>query len=136
MKDTLRRLVKAGIWVEVTTLLIEGDNDSDDTLREMAEFIANDLGKHVPWHLSAFFPNYKMKEHHATKVETLQRAKRIGEAAGLQYIYLGNVSVNGTTHCPKCDTVLVERAGYSPSIKMLENGHCFACKKEIEGVWK
>jgi len=135
VKDTLRRMVAAGIWVEITTLLIEGDNDSDQDLKEMAEFIANDLGIHVPWHLSAFYPNYKMKTRLPTKVDTLKRAKRIGQEAGLQYIYLGNVSVNGTTHCPKCDTILVERSGYSPDVKMLDRGCCHACEREIEGVW-
>ena len=135
IKDTLRRMVKAGIWVEVTTLIIPGENDSDRDLTEMAEFIANDLGKHVPWHLSAFFPNYKMMDHEATKVETLKRAKKIGEKAGLAYIYLGNVSENGTTHCPQCDTVLIERSGYSPNIKKFDNGHCLTCQREIEGVW-
>jgi len=135
VKDTLRRMVKEGIWVEVTTLLIEGDNDSDDALREMAAFIANDLGKHVPWHLSAFFPNYKMQDHDATKLETLQRAKRIGEEAGLEYIYLGNVPVHSTTCCPKCNAELIDRAGYSTSIKNFEDGHCLSCGHEIEGVW-
>ncbi len=84
----------------------------------------------MPWHLSTFFPNYKIQDHDVTKVETLQRAKRIGEEAGLQYIYLDNVAVNGTTHCPKCDIILVERAGYSPNIKMLETGHCLTCDKD------
>lgn len=82
VKDTLRQMVKEGIWVEVTTLLIEGENDSDDDLREMAAFIANDLGKHVPWHLSAFHPDYKMMDHERTKLETLQRAKEIGKKQG------------------------------------------------------
>ena len=136
VKDTLRKMVAAGIWVEVTTLLIEGQNDSDKDLMEMAEFIANDLGKDVPWHLSAFFPNYKMMDHDATKRETLLRAKEIGEKAGLSYIYLGNVALNADTHCPECDTLLIDRTRYRVSENALNEGHCPHCDKAIEGVWK
>ena len=136
VKDTLRRMVKAGIWVEVTTLIIPGENDSDEDLREMAEFIANDLGQHVPWHLSAFFPNYKMMDHEATKLETLERAKRIGQEAGLEYIYLGNVPVHGDTYCPDCNTLLIDRTGYTVTTNMLKEGHCPKCNREIEGIWK
>ena len=135
VKDTLRRMVDAGIWVEVTTLLIEGDNDSDRDLKEMAEFIAHDLGKHVPWHLSAFHPDYKMLDHNATGLETLQRAKKIGQEAGLQYIYLGNVPVHGDTHCPDCGELLIDRTGYTVTVNKLKEGHCPKCNREIEGVW-
>ena len=136
VKDTLRRMVKAGIWVEVTTLLIEGENDSDNDIKEMAEFIKNDLGAHVPWHLSAFHPDYKMLDHERTKLETLQRAKKIGEEAGLYYIYLGNVPVHGDTYCPDCGELLIDRTGYTITVNKLENGHCPKCRREIEGVWK
>ncbi len=136
VKDTLRRMVKAGIWVEVTTLLIEGENDSDDDIRGMAEFIRNDLGPHVPWHLSAFHPDYKMLDHHRTGLETLQRAKRIGKEAGLYYIYLGNVPVHGDTHCPECSELLVDRTGYSIAVNRLRDGHCPKCGREIEGIWE
>lgn len=136
VKDTLRRMVAAGIWVEVTTLLIEGDNDSDKDLTQMAEFIANDLGKHVPWHLSAFHPDYKMLEHNPTGLATLQRAKKIAQKAGLQYIYLGNVPVHGDTYCPQCGELLIDRTGYSVTVNNIIDGHCPKCNREIEGVWK
>jgi len=136
VKETLRRMVGEGIWVEVTTLIISGENDSDHTLHEMAEFIANDLGKHVPWHLSAFHPDYKMLDHEATRLETLMRAKKRAEEAGLYYVYLGNVPVHGDTHCPECGTLLIDRTGYAVSVNKLEAGHCPHCKREIEGVWK
>ncbi len=135
VKDTLRRMVAAGIWVEVTTLLIEGDNDSDKDLTEMAEFIANDLGKHVPWHLSAFHPDYKMLDHNVTTLHTLERAKKIGQKAGLHYIYLGNVPVNGDTYCPECGELLIDRTGYSIALDKLKEGHCPKCNREIEGIW-
>ncbi len=135
VKDTLRRMVKAGIWVEVTTLIIPGENDSEQALREMAKFIAEDLGKTVPWHLSAFFPNYKMKDTEATKLETLQHAKQIGKEAGLQYIYLGNVPVDGNTYCPHCETLLVSRRGYNVIDHKVEKGFCPHCSAPIEGRW-
>ncbi len=135
VKDTLRRMVKAGIWVEVTTLLIEGENDSDTTLEEMANFIANDLGVDVPWHLSAFYPNYKMSEHQATGIDTLQRAERIGKKAGLKHIYLGNVPIAGNTYCPECDTLLIDRTGYNVTTNRLKEGSCPHCSKPIAGVW-
>jgi len=135
VKDTLRRMVKAGIWVEVTTLLIEGDNDSDEALRQMASFIADDLGVDVPWHLSAFYPNYKMSEHQATGLATLQRAEQIGKKAGLKHIYLGNVPIAGNTYCPECDTLLIDRAGYNVTTNRLQDGSCPHCSKSIAGVW-
>ncbi|NPA81415.1 MAG: AmmeMemoRadiSam system radical SAM enzyme [Epsilonproteobacteria bacterium] len=136
VKDTLRMMVSEGIWVEVTTLLIEGENDKDEDLEAMANFIANELGRHVPWHLSAFHPDYKMTDHKWTGIETLQRAKRIGEKAGLYYIYLGNVPVHGDTHCPNCGELLIDRTGYSVVVNNLKDGHCPKCNREIEGVWK
>jgi len=135
VKDTLRRMVDEGIWVEVTTLIIPDENDSDKDLQEMAEFIANDLGKHIPWHLSAFHPDYKMLDKERTKLETLERAKKIGQKAGLQYIYLGNVPVHGDTYCPECGELLIDRTGYSVTVNKLEDGHCPKCQHKIEGVW-
>ena len=136
VKDTLRRMVKAGIWVEVTTLLIEGENDSDEDLKEMAAFIASELGTHVPWHLSAFSPNYKMMDHQTTGLDTLLRAKKIGEAAGLDYIYLGNVAVEGNTHCPQCQSLLINRKGYSIDNSAMQEGVCPECQHSIKGIWK
>ena len=136
VKNTLRRMVKAGIWVEVTTLIIPGENDSDEELKAMAEFIANDLGKHVPWHLSAFYPDYKMLDHESTKLETLQRAKKIGQKAGLDYIYLGNVPVQGDTYCPGCGELLIDRTEYSVTVNKLIEGQCPKCDRKIEGLYR
>ncbi len=135
IKDTLRRMVDAGIWVEVTTLLIEGENDSNEDLKAMANFIANDLGRHVPWHLSAFHPDYKMKDHKWTGIETLKRASDIAKKAGLYYVYMGNVAVHGDTYCPDCGALLIDRAGYSVTINNLAEGHCSKCNRAIEGIW-
>ena len=129
-------MLDAGIWVEVTTLLIEGQNDSNEDLKGMADFIVHDLGKSVPWHLSAFSPNYKMLDHQVTQVSTLQRAKQIGEKAGLEHIYLGNVPVNIHTCCPECQTTLVDRSGYNITSMMEQEGVCHNCSKKITGVWR
>jgi pyruvate formate lyase activating enzyme len=136
VKDTLKRMVDKGIWVEVTTLLIEGENDSDDDIKEMAEFIKNELGAHVPWHLTAFHPDYKMLDYERTGLETLLRAQKIGNDIGLYYIYLGNVPVHGDTHCPDCNELLIDRTGYTITVNKLKNGHCPKCQREIEGIWK
>ncbi len=136
VKETLRNMLKEGIWVEVTTLLIEGENDSDADLKAMAVFIANELGKHVPWHLSAFHPDYKMQDHESTKLQTLERAKEIALEAGLEYVYLGNVPVHGDTYCPDCHALLIDRTGYSVTQNQLVDGHCPKCNRALEGVWK
>ena len=136
VKETLRGMIKEGIWVEVTTLLIEGENDSNEDLEAMASFIANDLGVHVPWHLSAFHPDYKMQDHEYTKLQTLQRANDIAKKAGLFYVYMGNVPVHGDTYCPDCGTLLIDRTGYTITKNSLVEGDCPKCQRVIEGVWK
>jgi len=136
VKDTLRSMVREGIWVEVTTLLIEGENDSQADLEAMASFIANDLGVHIPWHLSAFHPDYKMQDHQYTKLHTLERAKKIAKDAGLLYVYMGNVPVHGDTYCPDCNTLLIDRTGYAIAQNSLVDGHCPKCNRAIEGVWR
>jgi pyruvate formate lyase activating enzyme len=136
VKATLKQMVQSGIWVEVTTLLIEGHNDSDEQIASMAQFIAQELGRYVPWHLSAFYPNYKMKEHSATKLSTLLKAKTIAKKLGLQYIYLGNVGVEENTKCPHCKSLLISRSGYGNIIEHSKDGKCLTCSNIIEGVWK
>lgn len=135
VKDTLKRMIKVGIWVEVTTLLIEGENDSDKDIEEMARFIKEELGTHVPWHLSAFHPDYKMLDHNATGLDTLNRAKEIGRQVGLHYIYLGNVPVHANTECPQCGELLIDRTGYNITVNKLIDGKCPKCQRDIEGVW-
>ncbi len=136
VKETLKLMVKSGIWIEVTTLLIEGDNDSNKDLEEMADFIANELGRYVPWHLSAFHPDYKVLDKPPTSIQTLQKAYKIAKEAGLYYVYLGNVPVRADTYCPNCQTLLIDRSGYNVITNNLIDGQCPKCKREIEGVWK
>ena len=136
VKDTLRLMANEGIWIEVTTLLIEGENDKNEQLEEMAEFIAGELGDFVPWHLSAFHPDYKMKDHNTTELKTLQRAYAIAKKAGLHYVYLGNVAVSGDTYCPNCGKLLIDRTGYSVTVNNIIQGCCPNCNTIIEGVWE
>jgi pyruvate formate lyase activating enzyme len=135
VKRTLKHLVQLGIFIEITTLIIEGVNDSDEELRAMADFIVNELDKSVPWHLSAFHPDYKMMETPRTSVATLQRAYKIGREAGLEYVYLGNVRTDFATSCPQCHQPLIKRQGFTTLSNHLEDGKCLHCHTPIVGVW-
>jgi len=88
--DSIKYMKEAGIWLEVTTLIIPGENDSDEELTQIAKFIAG-VDKEMPWHISRFRPDYKFIDHNATPVKTLERARDIGRQQGLNHIYLGNV---------------------------------------------
>jgi pyruvate formate lyase activating enzyme len=98
--DSLREMKRLGIWIEVTTLVVPGVNDDPAELENAAKFVANDLGVDTPWHISRFFPAYKMTDASPTAVATLQRARQIGLEAGLRYVYLGNVRGEENTFCP------------------------------------
>ena len=135
--DAMRLYKKLGIWIEVTTLLIPGRNDDESELRDVAGFIKSDLGEEVPWHLSRFFPAYKMEEIPVTPVESLRRAERIGREAGLLHVYIGNApELRGEdTCCPGCHTVLIRRAGLALIENRLKDGGCPACQRPVAGVW-
>jgi len=134
---TLKALVASGVWVEVTTLIVPGMNDSDEELGDIAGFIAGQLGRGVPWHVSRFHGDYRMADSPATPIETLERACRIGSEAGLRYIYSGNVPghADERTRCPACGEVLIDRRGYSIRDNRLSEGACGTCGEQIEGVW-
>jgi len=129
-----------GFWLEIVTLIIPGFNDSDEELGDIARFLSG-LSPSIPWHVTAFHKDYKMQDPDNTTPETLLRAARIGEAAGLQYIYAGNlpgrVGRYEDTRCPRCQTTLIRRMGY----RILEDrltgrGSCFSCRQPIPGVWR
>ena len=136
VKNSIKMMVKEGIWVEVTTLLIEGVNDKEDDLKAMSSFLANEVGDFVPWHLSAFHGDYKMKEHKNTTLDRLLFAKDIALTAGLKYVYLGNVAYPANTYCPNCKEMLIDRSGFNVIINRLEDGKCPNCGTTIEGVWR
>lgn len=134
--ESMKHIVNKGIWLEVTSLIIPGINDSQGELRQMAHFIANELGVDVPWHISRFFPGYKMEDVSPTSLDTLQKAKEAGEEAGLNYIYIGNVpaSADQNTLCPSCLDTLIERYGYQVVANNITNGQCPQCGYRISVV--
>lgn len=132
--DSIRAMKELGIWVEVTTLLIPGRNDSDEELQRSAAFIA-DIDPDMPWHISRFRPDYQYQDSPATGLDALRRAREIGFAAGLSYVYLGNVLEGSDTVCPECQSVLIERMGYETRSLMQGDSHCPDCKHQIAGIF-
>ncbi len=133
--DTIERLVEADIWVEVTTLVIPGENDAPDELRWTAEAIVG-ISPRIPWHVSRFFPAYRLVDRPPTPVETLERAFRIGREVGLRYVYLGNVPGEGEeTRCAECGERLIERSGYRIRANRMNEGACPACGAPVDGVF-
>lgn len=133
--DTIRTLHEAGTWIEVTTLVIPGYNDDDASLEFMASFIAS-VDTAIPWHLSRFFPIYKLLDAPPTPVYILERAGRIGEDAGLKYVYLGNVhGKSAETKCSSCGNVLILRAGFGvKELNISEDNNCMNCGEPFDGV--
>lgn len=133
--DAIRLYYELGVWIEVTTLVIPGVNDSDDELRSIAGFL-HSVGPEVPWHVSQFYPAYKMLDKPVTPMETLQRAEAIGRAAGLRYVYAGNVpgTSGEDTHCYQCGTLLIDRYGFYVVKNRIGAGKCPDCGAVIDGV--
>jgi len=134
--ETIALLRKLGVWVEVTTLLIPGLNDSEDELAELAAFLAS-VDRAMPWHLSRFHPDHEMLDRPPTSQDSIQRARRIGQEAGLRFVYSGNVwgDAGENTFCPACATPLIERCGFSVQAFRLKDGACPKCGERIEGIW-
>jgi pyruvate formate lyase activating enzyme len=128
--DSLKAIREAGIWLEVTTLLIGGLNDSDGELADIAGFIKNELGRDTPWHVSSFFPQYRMLDLPVTSAASIERACRIGADAGLRYVYGGNVNVWQDTRCPECGAVLISRRGYNTDV-MTAGWICGGCGEKV-----
>jgi pyruvate formate lyase activating enzyme len=134
--DTIAGCRDAGIWVEVTTLIIPGLNDSDEELREIASFLAS-LDRAIPWHVSGYYPAYRMAAP-PTPEATLRRAQSIGLDQGLHYVYTGNRPGAGgeDTSCPSCGLVAISRQGFRVTANRLASGTCPQCATHIEGVWR
>ncbi len=133
---SLRWLATSSIWVEVTTLLIPGRNDSDDELEGIAKFIAGEMGVEVPWHVSRYRPDYNYSDSPATPLASVERALKIGSRAGLRYCYGGNTMGHRSesTYCYKCGALLIERSGFSIIANTIRNGRCTYCDAVIDGV--
>lgn len=135
--DTLKAMKKRGIWLEVTTLVIPGQNDSKEELSELARFLATEVGVDTPWHVSRFRPEFEMTDVRATPMETLGLAREIGLEAGLRYVYEGNVpgSDGENTYCYSCHRRLIHRFGFSIVENVVDSNSCCPyCGAGIDGV--
>ena len=136
--ENLKTIRELGWWLEVTTLVIPELNDSQSELSDLAQFIARELGSGTPWHISRFFPQYRMLDRPPTPLERLEVAAQAGRAAGLKYVYQGNLpgGEHGDTVCPQCGLVLVKRRGFTVLENKLASGACSQCGHAVPGVWK
>jgi len=131
--ENIKKIKKAGVWIELTTLLIPDQNDSEKEIRSIANFIYSEVGKETPWHISRFYPAYKMLEVKPTDPKTIEKAVKIGKEIGLKYVYAGNLpgSAFENTPCPHCQKTVIERLGYI--IRRLDrDGICPYCKTRID----
>ena len=130
--DTIQEMRKSGIFVEVTTLVIPGENDSDGELGDIAGFLAG-ISPDIPWHVSRFHVDYRAREPNGTPPETIYRAVEIGKRAGLHFVYAGNLPGAGheDTICPGCGKTVIERAGFRVGRTRLDNGRCGFCGREL-----
>jgi len=136
--ENIKKVHKMDIWLEITTLVIPGKNDSDEELTKIAEFIAS-VSDEIPWHVTAFYPHYKMQDIPPTPPSTLERAYKIGKKAGLKYVYTGNIPgmEAENTICPKCDELIIKRFGLDcDSCYVDSKGRCEKCNHKIPGKWK
>ena len=125
-----------GVHIEITTLVIPTVNDSDSVLHGIAERIAGDLGREVPWHITSYYPAYQFNAP-PTPTQTLERAWQIGKEEGLEFVYMGNVPGHryDNTYCPACGTLLIRRLGFEVVEYRLDAGKCPQCGRLIPGVW-
>jgi pyruvate formate lyase activating enzyme len=138
LKHVLRGLViarEAGVWLELTSLVIPGFNDSAAEMKKLCRFVRRELGAHTPVHFSRFFPHYRMRNRPPTPIGTLERARKIAQD---DYPYVGNLPGNEGEHtyCPGCGKVVIERVGYRIRGNALRDGRCGHCQRKIEGVWQ
>jgi len=135
--ETIKYVFRKGKWVELTTLLVP-KYLTEEQIRKIAEWIAEELAPWVPWHLSRFFPYYKAIDLPPTPIEDLIKTYRIGKEAGLEYIFIGNVPGNNyeSTYCPKCGNIVIGRKGYLLTEINLKGGKCKNCGYEIKGIWE
>lgn len=137
--DTIEGAHNAGLWVEVVTLVIPGMNDSTEELWDAARFIRS-VSPDIPWHVTAFHPDYKMTDRGRTPIETLLKAAEIGTEAGLNFVYAGNLPGKTKdwedTVCPDCKTTLIKRRGFQViSNRITQDGKCPDCNADIPGLW-
>ncbi len=136
--DTIRQLIRMGVWVEVVTLVVPGFNDEPEELADIAGFLAS-VSVDIPWHVTAFHEDYKMTDPPRTSAALLHRAAEIGYEKGLHFVYAGNLPGQTgrleDTRCPGCGTTVIQRTGFTVGANILINGHCPKCGLRIAGVW-
>jgi len=133
--DSIKLMHGLGIWVEITTLVIPGENDSEAELNDIARFIVS-IDKNIPWHISRFHPDYKFTNHAFTPNATLKRAAELGREAGLNYVYAGNVFGWGNdTYCHNCKELLIKREGFSILEDNIKEGKCLYCNAVVPGIF-
>lgn len=136
--ENIKRFFKSGIEIEITTLIIPGQNESEQELKAIAQFLAS-VSADLPWHISAFYPTYKMADVSPTPYQTLFKAYKFGLQEGLKYVYIGNVSdgEKSSTYCPSCKVILIAREGYKVTVRNLDQkkGRCQNCQEKIYGIW-
>lgn len=136
--ETIRGVKQMGLWTEIVTLVIPDYNDSDSELGQIAEFIAS-VSTEIPWHVTAFHPDYKMTDRGRTPVDTLQRARKLGQDAGLDFVYSGNrpgeVGDSENTFCTQCQKVLIARHGFRVMENAINDGACPDCATPVPGRW-
>lgn len=131
--ESIRLMKTMGIWVEVTTLVVPGENDSDEELEGIARFIAQ-VDPHIPWHVSRFHPDFRFTDSPATPVETIRKAALTGKREGLEYIYAGNVPGEAAhTLCPGCHQPLIRRRGFWVEENRIQASRCPSCRESIPG---
>jgi pyruvate formate lyase activating enzyme len=136
VKESLKKMKALGIFVEVTTLMVPGLNDSPKELEALAGFMVDALGPETPWHVSRFHPTYRLRDRSSTPVETLMTAREIGLNAGLRYVYTGNVPGEDAenTYCYRCGKAVIQRWGFQIRKYNITEGRCQSCGTEIDGV--
>lgn len=135
--ENIEGFFEAGVWTEITTLVIPDENDSDKELTDIAKFLAS-ISKDIPWHVTRFHPDYKMQDKKETPEETLKRAYEIGKKEGLKFVYVGNVldENHESTYCPKCNLPLIKRCWHDIEMVNFKNGKCRKCGEKIPGIFK
>jgi len=136
--DTLKTVKEQGVWLEITNLIIPGQNDSPGEIRKMCAWIKENLGDEVPLHFSRFMPAFKLANLPPTPIEKLEEAYKIAKQVGLKYVYIGNVPghLEEDTYCPHCGKLLVSRTGYQVSEVNIKQGKCIYCGYKIAGRWE
>ncbi|MCX6256585.1 MAG: AmmeMemoRadiSam system radical SAM enzyme [Bacteroidia bacterium] len=136
--NTLKILRDEGVWIELTNLVIPGMTDNMEMIRRMCRWLTDNKLNHFPLHFSRFYPAYKSTRTGVTPAETLEQARDIALSEGIEYIYIGNVAGHKAqnTYCPGCGKLIIEREGYSISLKHFNSGRCSFCSRTIHGVWE